>query len=151
MCGSLTPCAVYFSSNYFSTTLATVLYSWTFSVIPGFNELTLSTFVPVNRGNLVLLTQPAGTVAIDLGSYSSYSDMAFITANNFWANLYYPANRRFMINPITSFTSYQYNLAIAHSYASLGNYNLVITLGKTAQTITQSITITACNFKIKLN
>jgi hypothetical protein len=149
VCGSLTPCAVYFSSNYFSTTLSTVLYSWTFSVIPGFNELTLSTFVPVNRGNLVLLTQPAGTVAIDLSSYSLYSDMVFITANNFWANLFYPTNRRFMVNPITSFKSYQYNLAIAHSYASLGSYNLVMTLGKTAQTITQSITITACNFKIK--
>ncbi len=146
MCGSLTPCAVYFSSNYFSTTLATVLYSWTFSVIPGFNELTLSTFVPVYRGNLVLLTQPAGTVAIDLSFFSSYSDMAFITANNVWANLFYPTNRRFMVNPITSFTSYQYNLSIAHSYVSLGSFSFVMTLGKTAQTITQSIIITACNF-----
>jgi len=111
--------------------------------------------VPVGMGSLILLTQPANTVAIDLSFYSTYSDMALVTSNNVWANLFYPTNSRFMINPITSSASYQYNLALSHSYASLGSFSLTITLGKTGQIFSQSFNITACNFlnlnKLKYN
>jgi hypothetical protein len=100
----------------------------------------------VYKGSLLLLTQISGLVAIDESISSSYSDL--VNQGDILGNLSIPVNKRFLITPLTNFSSYYANISISHVYSNYGSYNLTITFSKSQQKFTQAITTNNCKLRI---
>ncbi len=155
-CGSWIPCAVYFSNNYYNSSSKNSIYVGNFKTNIGYNRILLSQPLSVKIGSLLLLTQNSGLVAIDESKSSEYSDL--IIQENILKNLSYSSTKRFLMSPLTNFTSYYANISLSHVYPNYGSYNLTIKFTNTQQTFTQSITTYKSNFvtfyekrKFKLN
>ena len=144
-CGSWIPCALYFTNNYYESSLKNSIIAETFTIIAGFNRILLDQPVNVYEGSLLLLTQNSGLVAIDESTSSSYSDL--VNQGNILTNLSYSANKRFLISPLTNFSSYYANISLSHVYSNYGSYNLILKFANTKQTFNQTITTYSCKFK----
>lgn len=148
LCGQITPCAVFFSSNRYNSPL-NVLYSWTFTLLIGYNRLFLDQPITIFKGNLILLTQTVARLGID-SSGSTYSDL--ILSSNVWSSLDFTSNWRFYLNLVSMSSQgyYQSQLNIIHEYSSLGLYNFSLSIGN--NTIYQELAnITDCKLRILIN
>ena len=148
MCGQLIPCAVYYTQNpFFDSTLKT-LYSWNYSITIGYNNISLSTQVPVYTGNLVLICQITGRIAINTtgNTTAKYSDL--IRNTTYWSQLNTFAN--YMFNFKTQFNSKFLTsiFTISRKYSATGLYKLSISFAtnESSQTFTQVVNVTDCKF-----
>ena len=141
-CGSWIPCALYFTNNYYESSLKNSIIVETFTIIVGFNRILLDQPVNVYEGSLLLLTQNSGLVAIDESTSSSYSDL--VNQGNILTNLSYSVNKRFLISPLTNFSSYYANISLTHVYSKYGSYDIIFTFANTQQTFIQNIFTNKC-------
>lgn len=142
LCGSLVPCANYFSIYPFSTSL-NVTNTWNFTVVSGYNKLYLTNPINVFRGSFIYLTQLTGKIAIDQTGNSTYSDLAWNNVT-FWSKLNEFSNWRFYLSAINGFSSYQTNINIVHQYLNTGLYTISISFLSSDQLFQQLINITDC-------
>ena len=149
MCGQLTPCAVYYTQNPFYNPTSKTLYSWNFTITTGLNVISLSTPVPVYMGNLVLINQITGKIAINTTGNAKYSDLVGQTTTwsqlNSFANYMLYFKSQFYSNFLTN------TFTISHKYTGVGLYNLTISFSTSSQSFTQVVNITDCTFKININ
>lgn len=116
--GFVIPCASKLS--YYPYGTITVLRNFTFTVVAGYNKLMLSQSVQVYRGNLILLVQGTGRVALDQTG-ALYSDLQWSTS--YGSKLKENSNWRFYLDTFTDFTSYQQTFDISYTYSNIGFYN----------------------------
>ena len=138
-CGSLTPCSVYYTQYPFINTYNNI-YSWEFQITTGLNSIYLPQPVIVSQGYFITMTQTSGKVAIDTTGIASYSDMAL--GSIIWNQLSPASNWRFYLTAMTNFTSYQTSFSIAHTYANIGLFNLVLTFKCSGQVFQLMFNIT---------
>lgn len=137
----MVPCSVYLTQNPFDIPF-NVTQSWEFNITTGINDLQLDNPVLVKRGNLILVNQITGKIAIDTTSISKYSDLVWSQSNNVWSQLNAINNYRFFFKYSNPFVGYKCNFELTHKYANLGSYNLTISFDTSNQTYQQLITIT---------
>ena len=144
LCGQITPCAVYFTSNPYNSPL-TVLNEWTFTLVAGYNQLFLTQPVTFFKGNFIQLTQITARLAIS-SSGSAYSDMLWNT--NMWSPLNSSSNWRFYLNlvSISSQEYYQSPLNISHVYSNLGSYSFSLSIDSSI-IYQEVVIITDCKLK----
>jgi hypothetical protein len=123
----------------------TTIYSWTFNITTGYNNLVLSQPVQVSKGYFIQLIQVTGQVSIDTTGTASYSDLAWNDPTQ-WTRLSAISIVRFYLTATLNFTSYQTAINVFHSYASIGLYTLSLTFASSNKTFQQIINITDCKF-----
>ena len=106
--------------------------------------MNLKNSVLVYRGNLILLTQQTGNVALDTSGKAEYSDLAW--QKTIWSQLSSFQNNRFYFTTINDFIGYEVSFNLMHSYEEIGSYNLSVTFAQSNQIYSQIIEITDCNF-----
>ena len=141
-CGTLSPCAVYFTQNPFNKTM-NIIYEWDYDISLGYNKLILPQPLVVYRGNYIYLTQTTGKIAIDQTGNSTYSDLVWNSTTK-WTKLSEFSNWRFYLNALTNFSSYESKLNVIHSYSNIGVYTLNITFPSSNKTFTQIVNVTDC-------
>ena len=147
MCGNLVPCASYFNEYPFETILE-IDYSFTFTLVSGYNKLYLSKQVQVKKGSFIYLIQSNANIAIDqTNTATMYSDL-FWNNKTKWTKLNDQSNWRFYLSSITSFNSYFTSFNISHKYSNTGLYNLTITFLSSNKIFQQIINITDCKLNI---
>ena len=139
----MTPCAVYIQNNPYSSSL-NILYSWTFNLVTGLNQLFLTQPVTLNKGYLIKITQTTAKLAIDKSGGATYSDMYWSTSG-IWSPLYSSSNWRFYLNliSIASLQYYQSQLNVIHTYSSLGVFNFSLSINNNV-TYQELVSITDC-------
>jgi len=143
------PCAVYYTQNPFYDINSKTIYSWNYTLTTGLNFISLSTPVSVYQGNLVLINQITGKIAINTTGNAKYSDLIGQTTS--WSQLNSFAN--YMLYFITQFNSNFLTsiFAISHKYSGIGLYNLTVSLSTSNQSFyAQVVNITDCKFKINI-
>ena len=136
--GFLISCASYLTQNAYST--VTVLYTWTFQVTAGYNQLLVNS-VQVSQGNLIMLTQSSASIALDVsGTAALYSDLAWQSV--VWSSLSANLNWRFYLNTLDDLYSYEFSLNLVHTYSSSGLFNAFIMYTNTNTTFQQIINVT---------
>lgn len=120
------------------------MLNFTFQVNSGYNKLLLSYPVRVFRGNLIMVRQSTGKIAVDTSGTASYSDLVWNTTTQ-WTKLAEYSNWRFYLNVLNNFTSYQSVLNILHVYSFTGSYNVSIYFNSSGQIFYQAVQITDCN------
>ena len=132
----------------FSIVNSTV-YSYSYTIVVGYNNIILPQPVVVSKGYFIQLTQATGRVAIDITGNATYSDLVWNTTQQ-WTKLAEFSNRRFYLTPLFNFTCYQNTLNVLHSYANIGLYTLSLTFLSSNKTFQQIINVTDCNLKFSL-
>lgn len=122
---------------------ATALFSWNFTISPGYNKILLPLPVKIPRGCLILMTQNpnATNVALDTSKSANYSDMIWATNLNKIDNA---KNYRFYFQTLTNFTSYVNTFTIVHLYSSVGTYTISFLFTSSNQIFKQTALITDC-------
>ena len=134
------------SQNPFDIVFTTI-YNFDYTLTSGLNTLYLPSPVIVDKGQLILLTQSTGRIAIDTSGNSTYSDLVW--QSPIWTKLNsLNTNWRFYLNVLTNFTSYTTTFNLVKTYKSIGLYNLIITFNSSNQTFQQTINVTDCKLKI---
>ena len=128
----------------FSIVNSTV-YSYSYTIVVGYNNIILPQPVVVSKGYFIQLTQSTGKVAIDITGNATYSDLVWNTTQQ-WTKLAEFSNLRFYLTPLYNFTSYQNTLNVLHTYANIGLYTLSLTFLSSNKTFQQIVNITDCNF-----
>ena len=126
----------------FSIVNSTV-YSYSYTIVVGYNNIILPQPVVVSKGYFIQLTQATGRVAIDITGNATYSDLVWNTTQQ-WTKLAEFSNRRFYLTPLFNFTSYQQSFNIKYSYTNIGVYTLSFSFKSSNITIQQTINITDC-------
>ena len=121
----------------------TTIYSWTFNITTGYNNLVLSQPVQVSKGYFIQLIQVTGQVSIDISGNASVSDLVWNTTTQ-WTQLAEFSNWRFYLTTINNFTSYVNSFSIQHKYANIGLYSLSLTFLSSNLTFQQLVNITDC-------
>ena len=144
MCGQPTPCSVFLTKNPYISTF-TSLYSWTFTVVAGHNQLFLPQLASLVQGNFVRLTQTTAKLSID-SSEATYSDLFWNPTINMWSPLTPSSNWKFYLNLVSTSCQkyYQSQLNINHKYSSAGFYLFSLTIGSTVYS--QTVRITDCKY-----
>jgi len=135
---------VYFTQNPFYDPSLQTLYSWNFTITTGFNTLSLSTHVSVGQGNLVLIKQITGKIAICTTGNATYSDLVGQTLS--WLQLNQSQKNRFYFNPLFTNSMYAGLFSISHQYTAIGLYTVSITFATSSQSYVQVVNITDCRF-----
>jgi hypothetical protein len=115
-----------------------------FEITIGYNNLYLSEALLVEKGYFIILTQNTGKVAIDTTGSALFSDLAW--KSPVWIKLNLNSNLRLYLTPITNFSSYQTTFTLAHTYQTIGLYNLSIIFNNSNQIYQQTVNVTDCNF-----
>ena len=132
-------CASYFSLYPFNTQM-TVLYSWNFNILVGYNVLTLTESVTVPCGSFVILNQLTGKIGIDTSGNASFSDMVYMYSSYY--NLTRLSNWRLYLNAIVTLFNYKSTFNVIHKYLSIGTYNLNISFATGQNSIQYTVNIT---------
>jgi hypothetical protein len=132
-------CASYFSLYPFITQM-TVLYSWNFNILLGYNVLTLTESVTVPCGSFVILNQLTGKIGIDTSGNASFSDMVYMYSSYY--NLTRLSNWRLYLNAIVTLFNYKSTFNVIHKYSSIGTYNLNISYATGQNSIQYTVDIT---------
>lgn len=132
------PCFVYFSQNPYEV-IFTDVYSWDYEISEGKNIIYFNQPVQVQSGQIIILTQNTGSVAIDSTSNGAYSDLVW--QSPFWNKLSSTSNFRFFLKALTNFTAYQSSFQVIHYYQNIGTFNFSITFLNTNYTISNELTI----------
>jgi hypothetical protein len=122
----------------------TTIYSWTYTIALGYNNLVLPQPVQVSKGYFIQLIQVTGKVSIDISGNASVSDLVWNTTTQ-WTQLAEFSNWRFYLTTINNFTSYFNILNIQHIYANIGLYPMTISFSSSNVTYQQIVNITDCN------
>lgn len=138
-------CALYLTNNPFS--ILSVKYSWVFQIATGYNKLYLQQEVNVEKGDLVLLWQTTGKVALDQSGNASFSDLEWYSFR--WSKLNENSNWRFYLNTLNEFSSYLLNLNLVHTYESKGLYTLNVEILDSSLILKQTVNVTQCKFFFK--
>lgn len=149
MCGSIQPCAAYFINNPFITT-PNVLFSWNFTITPGYNKILLPSPITVPKGSIILLLQDsssATTVSVDTTGNSVYSDMIWSTKLNSLSSV---KNWRLYLTALTNFTNYENIFSLFHKYSLIGTYTISLTFTSSNQIFYQTFNVTDCEFLLIL-
>ena len=141
LCGTKIPCSVYYSSNPFNTSLNTI-FTWSYNITTGLNNIYLTQPVIVFTGNFLILTQNTGKVAIDSSGNATYSDLSWQSL--IWNPLNPNSKWRFYLTTMNNFTCYMNSISISHTYKAIGLYNLTMTFLSSNQTFQQVVNITDC-------
>ena len=121
----------------------TTIYSWTYTIALGYNNLVLPQPVQVSKGYFIQLIQVTGKVSIDISGNASVSDLVWNTTTQ-WTQLAEFSNWRFYLTTINNFTSYVNSFSIQHKYANIGLYSLSLTFLSSNLTFQQLVNITDC-------
>ena len=121
----------------------TTIYSWTYTIALGYNNLVLPQPVQVSKGYFIQLIQVTGIVSIDISGNASVSDLVWNTTTQ-WTQLAEFSNWRFYLTTINNFTSYVNSFSIQHKYANIGLYSLSLTFLSSNLTFQQLVNITDC-------
>ena len=144
------PCASYFNQYPFETSLI-IDYTFTFTLVTGYNKLYLQQPVKIVKGSFIYLLQIAAKVAIDQTNTTSiYSDLVWNNITK-WTKLNDQSFWRFYLTSITSFNSYFTSFNINHKYTNAGLYNLTISFLSSNQIFQQTVNITDCEYNFRLN
>jgi hypothetical protein len=127
----------------------TTIYSWSYTITTGYNNIILPQPVVVSKGYFIQLIQGVGRIAIDMNGNATYSDLAWNLPTQ-WTRLSAVSLLRFYLTPLFNFTSYQNTLNVLHSYANIGLYTLSLTFLSSNKTFQQIINVTDCNLKFSL-
>jgi hypothetical protein len=128
----------------FSIVNSTV-YSYSYTIVVGYNNIILPQPVVVSKGYFIQLTQNTGRVAIDITGNATFSDLVWNTTQQ-WTKLAEFSNWRFYLTTINNFTSYTNTLNVLHTYTNIGLYTLSLTFLSSNKTFQQIVNITDCNF-----
>ena len=109
--------------------------------------MNLNQTVMIKKGSLILLKELEGKVAIDISSSLTYSDL--ILNSNIWSPLNQISNQRLYLKYINPFAGYTKKFNIAHTYPSIGVYNLNISFETSSQFYEQVVSITESNIANK--
>ena len=132
----------------FSIVNSTV-YSYSYTIVVGYNNIILPQPVVVSKGYFIQLIQGAGRIAIDMNGNATYSDLVWNLPTQ-WTRLSAVSLLRFYLTPLYNFTSYQNTLNVLHTYANIGLYTLSLTFLSSNNTFFQIVNVTDCNIKFSI-
>lgn len=110
------------------------------------NRLTLDPLVTVNKGNLILIKQIIGKIALDTNGNASYSDLMLLTnQSTTWTKLFIGSNWRLYFRAISGIHNHIASLTLSHTYSILGSYNISFVSTLMNATFQQMVTLKDCN------
>ena len=144
-CGSVQSCSAFFLKNPFKA-VPNDLFSWNFTITPGYNKILLPSPITVPKGSIILLLQDsssATTVSVDTTGNSVYPDLIWSTNLNSLSSV---KNWRLYLTALTNFTNYENSFSVLHKYASIGVFKISMTFISSNQIFDHVVNITDCIF-----
>lgn len=116
-------------------------WTWTFSIVAGYNKILLSYPKKVFKGQMIYLQQTTANVSLDITGAADYPDLAW---NNYLQKISPTSNIRFYLEPITNYTTYETSVSLYHTYPDVGLYSLKFSFSESTKVYQEIVNITDC-------